>query len=79
MEYIRRKKSDTWHFMKECTLYPDSKKVSVVHRVTGDVMKGDLCNQCKAKAKRKAQIKQNAEQAKAIAKRISKGKDEENE
>ena len=45
MEYRRRKGSDTWHFCRNCSLWP-----------TGDYdtrssspTTGELCNECKAK------------------------------
>lgn len=50
MVYRQREGKDTWHFCKNCSNWP--KKKPYVERKTKPT-KGDLCNQCRAKKKRK--------------------------
>jgi len=45
MAYRKRKDgSDTWHFCKNCALWPTSNYVEQQQKPTT----GELCNQCKA-------------------------------
>jgi hypothetical protein len=44
--YRRRKDSDTWHWCKNCHLWPTS---DYVEKTSSTRPSGDLCNHCKAK------------------------------
>jgi hypothetical protein len=48
MLYIRKKSSDTWHWIRSCSNYPIG---SDVVTSTSKPTSGELCNQCKAKDK----------------------------
>ncbi|MBB5730740.1 hypothetical protein [Sphingomonas prati] len=45
MAYRRNKTSDTWHFCRNCTLWPTT---NVVEQ-SGKPTTGELCNQCRSK------------------------------
>ncbi len=47
--YIRKRKSDTWHWMPNCSKWP--RGTDVVTRATKPKT-SELCNECKAKARR---------------------------
>lgn len=48
--YRKRKDSDTWHWERDCSNYPPpSRSTSRPSKPSS----GELCNECKAKAKRK--------------------------
>ena len=73
MIYVRRKKSDTWHFMENCSLYPALVNSNTFEDIKDLVIEdvkpttGELCNQCLSKYKKFQAIKK------------SKAADEENE
>lgn len=46
--YVKRKSSDTWHWVRSCSNYPSSGEID---KTTTTRPRGDLCNQCKAKEK----------------------------
>jgi hypothetical protein len=58
--YVRRKKSDTWHWCKNCSNYPpandrihwggETQMQGYEHAKPND---GEFCNQCLSKGKRK--------------------------
>lgn len=50
--YRRRKNSDTWHFMPECFWWLVSPRNRYVEQ-TKKPTTGELCDQCKAKARAK--------------------------
>jgi hypothetical protein len=45
MAYRKSRGSDTWHFCRNCSLYPTSNFDESHSKPTS----GELCNQCKAK------------------------------
>ena len=52
--YRRRVKSDVWHWIPECRWWPRgwSKHGTIIER-DRKPKSGELCNECRAKAKRK--------------------------
>ncbi len=50
MQYRRRKRSDTWHFETSCSNWPHAFLPGVVKRDKKPTT-GELCDQCKAKAR----------------------------
>lgn len=46
--YVKRKNSDTWHWIRDCSNYPSQ---SEIDKTAQSRPHGDLCNQCKAKEK----------------------------
>jgi hypothetical protein len=45
MVYRRRRIFDTWHFCRNCSLWPTEDYVEQANKPTT----GELCNQCRAK------------------------------
>jgi hypothetical protein len=45
MAYRRRNSADTWHFCRNCTLWPTSDYKEQQSKPTT----GELCNQCRSK------------------------------
>ena len=44
--YKKRKGSDTWHWCKNCSLYPKGADVEVKYLKPSS---GELCNECRSK------------------------------
>lgn len=49
-DYRKRKTSDTWHWQKDCSNFPAKAESVQKHEKPKS---GELCNECKAKAKHK--------------------------
>lgn len=62
MEWRRRKKSDCWHFVKECRWWPHDMLTRVAPMVPDDVVVsdkkptyGEFCNECRGKQRKNPQ------------------------